>query len=180
MTAPPPKNENQKYCQACGAVIPKIADVCPSCGAPQADATKGRSTGSKVLIGCLIAAGVVFVGIPVIGGFFAAIMIPKFANTKEKAYVAAMRSDLRNLVEAEENFFRDSVAYTSNVSRLNFRPSTGVSTPVIITGPGYWSATVTHSQVPGRTCEIAVNTSNTIAPTAGDGEPACSMAGTER
>ncbi|HKY96849.1 MAG TPA: prepilin-type N-terminal cleavage/methylation domain-containing protein, partial [Gemmatimonadaceae bacterium] len=33
----------------------------------------------------------------VIIGILAAIAIPKFANTKEKAYVAAMKADLRNL-----------------------------------------------------------------------------------
>ena len=36
----------------------------------------------------------------VIIGILAAIAIPKFANTKEKAYVASMKSDLRNLVTA--------------------------------------------------------------------------------
>ena len=33
----------------------------------------------------------------VIIGILAAIAIPKFANTKDKAYVAAMKSDLRNM-----------------------------------------------------------------------------------
>jgi len=33
----------------------------------------------------------------VIIGILAAIAIPKFANTKDKAYVAAMKSDLRTL-----------------------------------------------------------------------------------
>ena len=47
----------------------------------------------------------------VIIGILAAIAIPKFANTKTKAYTAAMKSDLRNLVTAEESFFSDSVAY---------------------------------------------------------------------
>ena len=36
----------------------------------------------------------------VIIGILAAIAIPKFANTKEKAVVASMKSDLRNLVTA--------------------------------------------------------------------------------
>jgi len=38
----------------------------------------------------------------VIIGILAAIAIPKFANTKDKAYVAAMKSDLRNLATYEE------------------------------------------------------------------------------
>src|SRR5437762_4088742 len=38
----------------------------------------------------------------VIIGILAAIAIPKFANTKSKAYVTAMKSDLRNLLSTEE------------------------------------------------------------------------------
>ncbi len=34
----------------------------------------------------------------VIIGILAAIAIPKFSNTKQKAYMAAMKTDLRNLV----------------------------------------------------------------------------------
>ena len=38
----------------------------------------------------------------VIIGILAAIAIPKFASTKEKAYLASMKSDLRNLATAQE------------------------------------------------------------------------------
>ena len=110
----------------------------------------------------------------VIIGILAAIAIPKFANTKTKAYTAAMKSDLRNLVTAEEAYFSDSGKYTSyDTNKVKFKPSTGVSTPVIVPGAGYWSATVTHSQIPNFTCGIGVNTVNTVVAAAGDGEPAC-------
>src|SRR5215212_65213 len=49
----------------------------------------------------------------VIIGILAAIAIPKFANTKEKAVVAGMKSDLRNLVTAQEGFFSDNVTYAT-------------------------------------------------------------------
>ena len=55
----------------------------------------------------------------VIIGILAAIAIPKFANTKEKAYIASMKSDLRNLVTAEEAYFADSVKYSSTISCAN-------------------------------------------------------------
>lgn len=165
------KTEAQKFCLECGAAISKNAEICPACGVRQAPAP-GRSGGNKVLVGCLIAVAVVVIGIPVVG-VLAAIAIPKFANTKEKAYIAAMKSDLRNLVTAQEAYFSDSVKYTSRLSRLNFRPSTGVSTPIMTVGKGHWAATVTHSQVPGKTCAVAVNTTNSLVPAALDGEPAC-------
>src|SRR5947208_5879624 len=50
----------------------------------------------------------------VIIGLLATIAIPKFSNTKEKAYVGAMKSDLRNLATAEEAFFYDSAKYTTS------------------------------------------------------------------
>ena len=51
----------------------------------------------------------------VIIGILAAIAIPKFANTKEKAVVASMKSDLRNLVTAQESFFSDNQDYAGSV-----------------------------------------------------------------
>jgi prepilin-type N-terminal cleavage/methylation domain-containing protein len=48
----------------------------------------------------------------VIIGILAAIAIPQFAATKEKAFDAAAKSDLRNLMTAEEAYFSDYQAYT--------------------------------------------------------------------
>jgi type IV pilus assembly protein PilA len=111
----------------------------------------------------------------VIIGILATIAIPKFTNTKTKAYTAAMKSDLRNLVAAEESYFADSVTYIvwGDTTKLRFRPSSGVSNPNIKIGQGYWSATVTHSQMINFTCAIGVNTVNPLVTGAGDGEPAC-------
>ena len=110
----------------------------------------------------------------VIIGILATIAIPKFANTKSKAYTAAMKTDLRNLVSAEEAFHADSVYYAPyDTARLKFRSSQNVSDPTIVTGSGYWSATVTHSQILNFSCAIAVNTVNSLVPSAGEGEPVC-------
>src|SRR5256885_16745992 len=51
----------------------------------------------------------------VIIGILAAIAIPKFANTKEKGYLASMKSDLRNMVTAEDAYFADSVKYSATI-----------------------------------------------------------------
>jgi type IV pilus assembly protein PilA len=111
----------------------------------------------------------------VIIGILAAIAIPKFANTKSKAYIAAMKSDLRNLVTAEESYFSDSAKYSTNdtTKGMKFKPSTGVSMPTIVTFSGAWLATNTHSQLAGFSCGIGVNTTNPLVTAAGDGEPTC-------
>ncbi|MBI4541405.1 MAG: prepilin-type N-terminal cleavage/methylation domain-containing protein, partial [Gemmatimonadetes bacterium] len=88
----------------------------------------------------------------VIIGILAAIAIPKFANTKEKAYVAAMKSDLRNLITAEEGYFADNVTYTTSLGTA-FTASTGVTVTIgAATGTG-WSATASHTAT-SKTCSI--------------------------
>jgi prepilin-type N-terminal cleavage/methylation domain-containing protein len=109
----------------------------------------------------------------VIIGILAAIAIPKFANTKSKAYITAMKSDLRNLVTAEEAFFSDSSAYTTSLTSVKFQKSAGTNDPVVVTGSGFWSATNTHTQLPGQSCGIAINTTNTVNAAAAEGEPVC-------
>jgi type IV pilus assembly protein PilA len=109
----------------------------------------------------------------VIIGILAAIAIPKFANTKGKAYVTAMKSDLRNLVSSQESFFSDSARYTTSLTSLGFKQSTGTVAPNIAVGSGYWTATNSHTQLANTSCGIAVNTTNPVVTSAGEGEPAC-------
>jgi prepilin-type N-terminal cleavage/methylation domain-containing protein len=109
----------------------------------------------------------------VIIGILAAIAIPKFANTKSKAYITAMKSDLRNLVSSEEAFFADSSYYTQSTASLGFKNSTGTNAPAIVTYAGAWIATNSHTQLSGVVCGIGVNTTNPQVSTAGEGEPVC-------
>ena len=111
----------------------------------------------------------------VIIGILAAIAIPKFATTKNKAYEAAMKSDLKTLATAEEAFFADSTHYgtATELGTARFTSTTNVGTPTITTGAGYWLATVTHSQLTGKVCGVAYGTTNPTLSTAGEGEPAC-------
>lgn len=111
----------------------------------------------------------------VIIGVLAGIAVATFGNTRKKAYGAMMKSDLRNLVAVEEAYYSDSNSYAlaGDTARLNFKSSPGVSSPRIVVGAGYWSATVTHAQAPNFSCGIAVKTVNPILADAGNGEPAC-------
>ncbi|HEY3134346.1 MAG TPA: prepilin-type N-terminal cleavage/methylation domain-containing protein [Gemmatimonadaceae bacterium] len=105
----------------------------------------------------------------VIIGILAAIAIPKFANTKEKAYVAAMKSDLRNLATYEEQYAADNQgAYfggtaTSAAPLQGFTPSQNVTiTATEDPGPPpTWTATATHAQT-SKTCDNGVTTPGVI------------------
>ncbi len=106
----------------------------------------------------------------VIIGILAAIAIPKFSNTKEKAYVAAMKSDLRNLVTAEESYFADNLTYGS-IANLGtaYSSSAGVTVATsAVTGTG-WSASATHTGT-AQTCTLALGAA---AGTGASGVPAC-------
>lgn len=93
----------------------------------------------------------------VIIGILASIAIPKFANTKDRANQAAMKSDLRNLASSQEAYFNDNRSmYASNVPDLgtNFHQTTGVTITIGGVSGSSWSATATHiaSQ---KTCALS-------------------------
>jgi prepilin-type N-terminal cleavage/methylation domain-containing protein len=98
----------------------------------------------------------------VIIGILAAIAIPKFAATKERAYVATMESDLRNLATYEEQYAADSNGKyfggtaTNAAPMQGFTPSQNVTIVALAPGgkPPTWTATATHA-LSGKTCSNA-------------------------
>jgi len=106
----------------------------------------------------------------VIIGILAAIAIPKFANTKEKAYIASMKSDLRNLITAQEAYFSDNnSSYAASTTALGttYKSSSGVTVTIgTMTNTG-WDATAGHTST-NKTCKIAVGGTAT-----NEGEPVC-------
>jgi prepilin-type N-terminal cleavage/methylation domain-containing protein len=95
----------------------------------------------------------------VIIGILAAIAIPKFASTKEKAYIAAMKSDLKNFVTANESYFADNNTYGTDaqVTGANlFTPTTDVTLASADGTATGFSATATHVGAPTKTCGVYV------------------------
>ena len=112
----------------------------------------------------------------VIIGILAAIAIPKFVNTKEKTYLAQMKSDLRNLATAEEAYFYDNTTYTTNLVALNnFRASAGVTITFGTVNAQGWGASVTHVNIPppGKTCALFFGSVAPVAPATSDGQIVC-------
>ena len=91
----------------------------------------------------------------VIIGILAAIAIPKFADTKRKAYVTAMKSDLKNMVSSAEAYFSDNNTYVGYVAPTG---SSGVTLAFTGAATG-WSGTATHSNAAGASCTIGTGTS---------------------
>jgi type IV pilus assembly protein PilA len=112
----------------------------------------------------------------VIIGILAAIAIPKFANTKEKAYVSAMKSDLRNLAAAEEAYFADELTYTSNLTQLDFNETNQVNIGVGNADAKGWAATSTHDGLKsGSICAIYYGGVAAIAPATTEGVLECTI-----
>jgi type IV pilus assembly protein PilA len=112
----------------------------------------------------------------VIIGILAAIAIPKFEVTKQKAILAQMKGDLRNLVTSQEAYSADNLSYYAGVlpsAAMTYNPSPGVTitlSNVTVTG---WGAVATSGTITW-TCAVYVGTGGPIAPAASEGVIACS------
>jgi type IV pilus assembly protein PilA len=109
----------------------------------------------------------------VIVGILASVAIPKFANTREKSYLATMKSDLRNLATAEEAFLFDSLTYTTSQAALGgWRPSAGVTVTInTATGSG-WAATASYTLTP-KQCYLFYGVAGPIGTATVEGKVSC-------
>ena len=97
-------------------------------------------------------------------GVLAAIAIPKFAQARDRGYVAAEMSDLRNLVTAQERFYADDhdgdgvFEYAADMAELSdiFSTSTGVTISITEASELGWAATSRHAGRGRSGCAIYV------------------------
>jgi type IV pilus assembly protein PilA len=101
----------------------------------------------------------------VIIGILAAIAIPKFSATREKAYFAAMKSDLKNLATQQEIYYADSYAYGGETERtiMGFVTSQAVNVTISAESSSGWAAIATHDAL-GAALGCAIYYGNTTDP----------------
>jgi type IV pilus assembly protein PilA len=112
----------------------------------------------------------------VIIGILAAIAIPKFANTKGKAVVAGMKSDLRNVASVQENYWVVNRIYYGGAvpsAAFPFQPSPSVIVTMVTASASGWSASATAPTMTSQTCVIFYGDAPAIPPATVDGAPAC-------
>jgi Tfp pilus assembly protein PilE len=104
-----------------------------------------------------------------------AIAIPKFSNSKERAIISQMRSDLRNMVTAQESYMADAATYYNGPipgAAMAYGPSQNVTVTLSnVTNTG-WAATAT-STATARSCSIFIGTAAAPAPATQPGVAAC-------
>jgi prepilin-type N-terminal cleavage/methylation domain-containing protein len=109
----------------------------------------------------------------VIIGVLAAIAIPKFSSTREKAFLASMKSDLRNLATLQDLYHSAHYVYSANASDLGFTNSEAVIVTVSeATGVG-WAATSAHQGFPGQECELIQGNATPVGPALVEGQISC-------
>jgi prepilin-type N-terminal cleavage/methylation domain-containing protein len=96
----------------------------------------------------------------VVIGILSGIAIARFLRTKESAYVASMKADLRNFALYEQNYLMQSngTYFSGNGSAEGFSSTPGVTvTATALAGPPpSWSATATHNRT-AKTCQIVTD-----------------------
>jgi type IV pilus assembly protein PilA len=109
----------------------------------------------------------------VIIGILAAIAIPKFEFTKGKANASAIKSDLRNLMSAQEAYYYDYQVYAGSVAQLAVQQSKGVILTIQEADASGWSATATHPQAYPLTCAVFVAGAAQLDPATVEGLIGC-------
>ncbi len=111
----------------------------------------------------------------VILGILASIVVPKFANGKERALIAAMKTDLRNLIAAEEAHYTNALMYYGGAipdAAFPYQPSENVTVTLSAVTNAGWQASASHAST-SRTCAIFVGAAAPLAPATVEGVVAC-------
>lgn len=101
----------------------------------------------------------------VIIAILAAIAIPQMSGSREKALLATMKNDLRNVATAQEAYYTDYQLYATSTAVLGnrIRLSTNVSVAIDSATSSGWGATATHSQIT-RSCNMTASLAGNTAP----------------
>ena len=98
----------------------------------------------------------------VIIGILAAIAIPQFASTKEKAFDATAKSDVRNAMSSQEAYFADEQTYGPGAMATgSFTTSQGIAISASAASAGGYAITASHSSS-GNTYWVEVGTGSSI------------------
>ena len=117
--------------------------------------------------------GLIIIGVTVTGLGVMAVFPACACTTKEKAYTYTMKSDLRNLVYAQESYFADNRTYSATIFDSLYTPSEGVTVTIGTATSEGWSATAVH-EVTVASCSIHVGAAEPpFGVPAQEGEPEC-------
>ena len=100
----------------------------------------------------------------VVIGLLAAIAIPRFQSVREKAFLASVKADLRNLANLQANYYNDNFTYSTDATALGYNNSEGVIVTFVEADGTGWSASGTHLGLPTESCAIYHGRAAQLAP----------------
>ncbi len=109
----------------------------------------------------------------VIIGILVAVAIPKFSETRGKAYASSLKSDLKNLGTQQELYFYSNRTYSSSLMAVNMTASPGVILAITEASPNGWSATTTHPSADPVVCAVFYGNASPVAPATNQGAIKC-------
>lgn len=109
----------------------------------------------------------------VIIGILAAVAVPKFQNTKGKAYATSIKSDLKNLSSVQEDYFYYNEVYAPAINQLSFDGTDGVDLTIVEADGRGWSASATHPSAFPLTCAVYYGEAAPLAPATREGVIEC-------
>ena len=99
----------------------------------------------------------------VIIGILAAIAIPKFSATKDKAKLASIKADIRNYMTAQEASFASANTYSAALLTTEFTPSANNVVSGATGDKTGYAVIITNSTISGtpNSCRVTVSPSTT-------------------
>jgi prepilin-type N-terminal cleavage/methylation domain-containing protein len=128
----------------------------------------GRLRAGYTLIELLIAI--------VIVGLLAALVTPRLSMARDKAFVATMKSDLRNLAQAQESFFYDNAVYAGSVGALvanGLQVDSAVVLDIGYATAAGWSVTAIHEVSGVPQCALFVGNAPPVGAATDEGLITC-------
>ncbi|MCU0648939.1 MAG: type II secretion system GspH family protein [Gemmatimonadaceae bacterium] len=95
--------------------------------------------------------------VTVIISILALFLIRRWWETKEKAWFASMKADLRSFVSAQAAFQADSGRFAANVNEISFRTSPGVTISIDAIRQEGFDASAIHASMTGARCTISID-----------------------
>ena len=110
-------------------------------------------------------------------GILATIAIPRLTAARDRAFVATMQADLRNLATQQEIHYADELTYSDDLDDLDFSSSDRVTVTIEEASGTGWSATAAHEAFDddddGCSVYYGDATATTLGSPGGPGEIAC-------